>query len=141
MNIGTAEFGNGTTTIHQQIAATELRTTVDRITIVQSDTDAGGYDTGAFGSTGTVVAGKALLIACERLRERILTRAVRSSGRGAQIDDLSPDGVETSHAASISRRYSKVARSPLTVATTGHRARSRSTFTVFALPSTRTPAG
>lgn len=97
VTIGTAEFGNGTTTIHQQIAATELRTTVDRISIVQSDTDAGGYDTGAFGSTGTVVAGKALLIACERLRERILTRAARLSGRAAQIDDLSPDGVETSH--------------------------------------------
>ena len=44
--IGTAEFGNGTTTQHAQIAATTLGTTVSRVHIVQSDTDRTGYDTG-----------------------------------------------------------------------------------------------
>ena len=51
---GTAEFGNGTSTVHCQLAATALRTTVDRIRFRQSDTANGGHDTGAFGSTGTV---------------------------------------------------------------------------------------
>jgi putative selenate reductase molybdopterin-binding subunit len=75
LSVGTAEFGNGTTTVHQQLAATALGTTPDRITIRQSDTDATTYDTGAFGSTGVVVAGAATLQAAARLRELIEQRA------------------------------------------------------------------
>jgi putative selenate reductase molybdopterin-binding subunit len=70
--IGTAEFGNGTTTQHSQIAATLLGTTVSHIHVVQSDTDRTGYDTGAFASTGTSVASKAVCLAAEALRDRIL---------------------------------------------------------------------
>ena len=65
--VGTAEFGNGTTTVHQQIAATVLGTTIDNIQVLSSDTDHGGHDTGAYGSTGTVVAGRATQLACEAL--------------------------------------------------------------------------
>ena len=50
--IGTAEFGNGTTTVHGQIVASVLGSTVSRVRIVQSDTDKTGYDTGAFASAG-----------------------------------------------------------------------------------------
>jgi len=39
LGVGTAEFGNGTTTVHGQIAATALATTPARIRILQSDTD------------------------------------------------------------------------------------------------------
>jgi len=70
--VGTAEFGNGSTTVHAQIAADALGTTPDRITIRQSDTDVVRHDTGAFGSTGVVVAGKAVLHAARDLRARIL---------------------------------------------------------------------
>jgi len=70
--IGTAEFGNGTTTVHGQIAASALGSTLSRIRIVQSDTDSTGYDTGAFASAGTVVAGNAVRLASEALREKIL---------------------------------------------------------------------
>jgi CO/xanthine dehydrogenase Mo-binding subunit len=69
--VGTAEFGNGTTTVHAQIAADELGTTPDRIVIRQSDTDLVAHDTGAFGSTGVVVAGKAVLFAARALRAKI----------------------------------------------------------------------
>ncbi len=69
--VGTAEFGNGTTTVHAQLVASALETTVDRISIRQSDTDAVAYDTGAFGSAGVVVAGKALLAAALSLKELI----------------------------------------------------------------------
>lgn len=71
IGVGTAEFGNGTTTVHAQLVATALGTTVDRIRIRQSDTDATGYDTGAFGSAGVVVAGKALLAAALSLKDLI----------------------------------------------------------------------
>jgi len=48
------EFGNGTSTVHRQIAATALATTVDQIRLLQSDTAHGGHDTGAYGSAGTL---------------------------------------------------------------------------------------
>ena len=73
--VGTAEFGNGSTTVHAQIAADALGTTLDRITIRQADTDAVRHDTGAFGSTGVVVAGKAVLHAARGLRAHILALA------------------------------------------------------------------
>ena len=38
VRVGTAEFGNGTTTVHTQIAATVLGVEPDRITVRQSDT-------------------------------------------------------------------------------------------------------
>ncbi|MDB5513719.1 MAG: dehydrogenase, partial [Tardiphaga sp.] len=65
--VGTAEFGNGTSTVHRQIAATALATTVDQIKLLQSDTANGGHDTGAYGSAGTFVAGLATSVAAENL--------------------------------------------------------------------------
>jgi putative selenate reductase molybdopterin-binding subunit len=67
LTVGTAEFGNGTATVHRQIAATVLATTVDQIRLRQSDTAHGGHDTGAYGSTGTFVAGLATQHAAENL--------------------------------------------------------------------------
>jgi putative selenate reductase molybdopterin-binding subunit len=71
LTVGTAEFGNGTSTVHRQIAATVLGTTVERIGLRQSDTAHGGHDTGAYGSTGTFVAGRATQAAAEALAESI----------------------------------------------------------------------
>jgi CO/xanthine dehydrogenase Mo-binding subunit/aerobic-type carbon monoxide dehydrogenase small subunit (CoxS/CutS family) len=67
LTVGTAEFGNGTSTVHRQIAASALATTVDQIRLRQSDTAHGGHDTGAYGSTGTFVAGLATQRAAEKL--------------------------------------------------------------------------
>ncbi|MGF6885782.1 CO/xanthine dehydrogenase Mo-binding subunit/aerobic-type carbon monoxide dehydrogenase small subunit (CoxS/CutS family) [Nocardia sp. GAS34] len=78
--VGTAEFGNGTTTVHRQIAAQELATDADRIAIRQSDTDVVRHDTGAFGSTGTVVAGKATLYASSALAETLCEVAAEHLG-------------------------------------------------------------
>jgi CO/xanthine dehydrogenase Mo-binding subunit/aerobic-type carbon monoxide dehydrogenase small subunit (CoxS/CutS family) len=91
LTVGTAEFGNGTTTVHCQIAATVLRTAIDRIRILQSDTAHGGHDTGAYGSTGTVVAGRATELAADALRDRIIAFAGRNSAiSGWQLES---DGV------------------------------------------------
>jgi CO/xanthine dehydrogenase Mo-binding subunit/aerobic-type carbon monoxide dehydrogenase small subunit (CoxS/CutS family) len=79
--VGTAEFGNGTSTVHRQIAADALGTTVDRIVTRQSDSDHGiGHDTGAFGSTGTVVAGLAVQRAAEALRGELMAFAEMQTG-------------------------------------------------------------
>ncbi|MHB0768852.1 molybdopterin-dependent oxidoreductase [Bradyrhizobium sp. 1.29L] len=75
LTVGTAEFGNGTSTVHLQIAATTLATTVDRIRLRQSDTAHGGHDTGAYGSAGTFVAGKATHAAAMQLATELKAAA------------------------------------------------------------------
>jgi CO/xanthine dehydrogenase Mo-binding subunit/aerobic-type carbon monoxide dehydrogenase small subunit (CoxS/CutS family) len=92
VGVGTSEFGNGTTTVHTQIVSSVLGTTVDRVRIRQSDTDAAPYDTGAFGSAGIVVAGKALYSAAEALKATILRAASELAGEWTQ-GHLEPDGV------------------------------------------------
>jgi CO/xanthine dehydrogenase Mo-binding subunit len=93
--VGTAEFGNGTTTVHKQIAAAALNTSPRRIRMVQSDTDRTGYDTGAYGSTGTVVAGKATHHGAAGLAAELLDLAAEIAGCGRQACALGPDGVTT----------------------------------------------
>lgn len=72
LRVGTAEFGNGTSTVHRQIAATVLDAAPERLELWAADTDAVRHDTGAFASAGTVVAGKALFGACTALRRRMI---------------------------------------------------------------------
>jgi putative selenate reductase molybdopterin-binding subunit len=85
LTVGTAEFGNGTATVHRQIAASALGCLVDQIHLRQSDTANGGHDTGAYGSAGTFVAGNATLDAAQKLAAAIQAndgtrRATGSSG-------------------------------------------------------------
>jgi CO/xanthine dehydrogenase Mo-binding subunit len=71
LTVGTAEFGNGTSTVHRQIAASALATTVDRISLRQSDTAHGGHDTGAYGSAGIFVAGNATQAAAKAMADEL----------------------------------------------------------------------
>jgi CO/xanthine dehydrogenase Mo-binding subunit/aerobic-type carbon monoxide dehydrogenase small subunit (CoxS/CutS family) len=95
IGVGTSEFGNGTTTVHTQIASSVLGTSAESIRVRQSDTDAAKYDTGAFGSAGIVVAGKALHAAALALKADILRIAAELAGIGplAADGELSRDGV------------------------------------------------
>lgn len=93
IRVGTAEFGNGTTTVHAQLAATALDADVRRIVIRQSDTDLVGHDTGAFGSTGIVVAGRASYAAALALRARMLDRAAKLTGTVPGEGELVSEGV------------------------------------------------
>jgi CO/xanthine dehydrogenase Mo-binding subunit/aerobic-type carbon monoxide dehydrogenase small subunit (CoxS/CutS family) len=91
--IGTAEFGNGTTTVHQQIVSSVLNSTASRVRVIQSDTDSTGYDTGAFASAGTVVAGNAVRLAAEALRDRMLTFASKNYSVGRDACRLDHDAI------------------------------------------------
>jgi putative selenate reductase molybdopterin-binding subunit len=71
VGVGSAEFGNGTATVHVQIAAEELGVDPARVRLHSSDTDAAAYDTGAYGSTGTVVAGMAVAEAARAVRAAV----------------------------------------------------------------------
>lgn len=94
LDSGIAEFGNGSSTVHVQIAAEALATTADRIRLRQADTSLLTHDTGAFASTGTVVGGMAVARAASSLRDMILDAAARRGlepGRcrltGEAVDD------------------------------------------------------
>jgi CO/xanthine dehydrogenase Mo-binding subunit/aerobic-type carbon monoxide dehydrogenase small subunit (CoxS/CutS family) len=78
--VGSSEFGNGTVTTELQVAAQLLNCTTDRIGISNADTDKAPYDTGTFGSVGTMIPAKAVALAAEALRERIVEVASRVSG-------------------------------------------------------------
>ena len=91
--VGTAEFGNGTSTVHRQIAASALATTVDRIHLKQSDTAHGGHDTGAYGSAGTFVAGSATQMAAENLADDLRAFAAVHGGDDPRNWSLENDAV------------------------------------------------
>jgi len=88
VRVGTAEFGNGTSTVHVQFAAHLLGVAARDVRLVQSDTGRVAYDTGAFGSTGTVVAGLATERACRALRARLLAFAEAELGLPAASAEL-----------------------------------------------------
>ncbi|MCC2032900.1 molybdopterin-dependent oxidoreductase [Microbacterium allomyrinae] len=92
LSVGTAEFGNGTSTVLRQIAATVLEASEDRIALRASDTDLVAHDTGAFASAGVTGAGKALTAACLQLKERMLETARRMTG--ADAAHLAAGGVQ-----------------------------------------------
>jgi putative selenate reductase molybdopterin-binding subunit len=94
VRVGTAEFGNGTTTVHTQIVAGVLGTEPERVRIHQSDTDQVGHDTGAFGSAGSVVAGTAVHRAATELRVAVLAAAERMGGIRPEQARLGPEGVQ-----------------------------------------------
>ncbi|MGE3286045.1 MAG: molybdopterin-dependent oxidoreductase [Pseudonocardia sp.] len=96
VRVGTAEFGNGTSTVHVQLAAAALGAQPGQVRLHQSDTDAVGHDTGAFGSAGSVVAGLAVQDAALALADRLRAAAAEHlvcgcSGAAAHV--LTPDGV------------------------------------------------
>lgn len=75
--VGSTEMGNGSVTSHRQIAAAILGSRAEDIAIINADTDQTPYDTGTFASTGTVVAGKAVALVAEALRDNILEFVTR----------------------------------------------------------------
>lgn len=74
IGVGSAEFGNGSATVHVQLVAEELGVPVGSVRLRSSDTDAASYDTGAYGSTGSVVAGGAVAAAARSLRGLLAAR-------------------------------------------------------------------
>ncbi|WP_279104460.1 molybdopterin-dependent oxidoreductase [Gordonia paraffinivorans] len=92
VGVGTCEFGNGTTTVHTQIVATALATDVSRVSLHHGDTGAAAYDTGAFASAGTTVAGKAVHAASLALRDALVDAAGRLTGADPAEIRMGPDG-------------------------------------------------
>ncbi|MFT4041825.1 MAG: molybdopterin-dependent oxidoreductase [Gordonia sp. (in: high G+C Gram-positive bacteria)] len=92
VGVGTSEFGNGTTTVHTQIVTTVVGTAPSRIRLHNGDTDGARYDTGAFASAGTTVAGKAVYGAAQALRAALLDAASALTASAPADIRLTADG-------------------------------------------------
>ncbi|MFT3944190.1 MAG: molybdopterin-dependent oxidoreductase [Ancrocorticia sp.] len=95
LHVGTAEFGNGTSTVLRQIASTVFGVPHERLELRAADTDNVQHDTGAFASAGITVAGKALHAACLALRGKMLDAAARLTDSEPSFCEVRPDGVST----------------------------------------------
>jgi putative selenate reductase molybdopterin-binding subunit len=91
--VGSTEMGNGIVTAHRQIAACHLEARADQIDIINADTDLTPYDTGTFASTGTVVAGQAVGLTAQALRDNILDYAARKTATDPSTWRLEHDSV------------------------------------------------
>ena len=118
---GTSEFGNGISTAIKQVAASIVGVRAQDVALINADTDRTPYDTGTFASTGTVVAGKAVHLAAEAMRDDIIDFAARHTGIDREkcrldtdavicgnlripLSELHAAGAKVSHRFSVSRR-------------------------------------
>jgi CO/xanthine dehydrogenase Mo-binding subunit/aerobic-type carbon monoxide dehydrogenase small subunit (CoxS/CutS family) len=118
---GSSEMGNGITTAHKQIAAAVVGVRAADVAIINADTDRTPYDTGTFASTGTVVAGKAVLATAEAMKTDILDFACRHTGvvidecrldndavvcgnKRVTLSELHAAGAKVNHRFTVSRR-------------------------------------
>jgi carbon-monoxide dehydrogenase large subunit len=81
--LGIATMGQGHETTMAQICADGLGVPIERISVLHGSTDLMPYGVGTFGSRGTVMAGNAVHLACQKLREKMLALAGRYLQRDA----------------------------------------------------------
>jgi carbon-monoxide dehydrogenase large subunit len=75
--LGITSLGQGHETTMAQICADGLGAPIENITVFHGNTDLMPFGVGTFGSRGTVMAGNAIHLACQKLREKILAIAAR----------------------------------------------------------------
>ncbi len=78
--LGIATLGQGHETTMAQICADSLGVPIESIAVLHGSTDLMPYGFGTFGSRGTVMAGNAVHLACQNLREKLLGIAGRHLG-------------------------------------------------------------
>jgi putative selenate reductase molybdopterin-binding subunit len=93
LSVGSTEMGNGSVTSHRQMAAEVLGSAASDIEIINADTDLTPYDTGTFASTGTVVAGQAVVLTAAALRDNILAFAAQYTASNLKKWRFEGDGV------------------------------------------------
>ena len=69
--IGAADMGTGCDTILAQMAAEYMDCDVDNVVVFGADTDVSPYDSGSYASSTTYVTGKAVEMACAKLKTQL----------------------------------------------------------------------
>ncbi len=75
LTTGVPDTGTGSSTVFAQIAAQTLGVAADRVRVSSGDTDLAPYDQGAHSSRTTYVAGGAVRVAAQNLKEKLLEEA------------------------------------------------------------------
>ena len=78
--IGAADMGTGCDTILAQMVAECMDCSVDDVAVFGADTDASPYDSGSYASSTTYVTGKAVELACEKLKKKLCAIAAGMLG-------------------------------------------------------------
>lgn len=69
--IGAADMGTGCDTILAQMVAEHMDCDVDQVAVFGADTDASPYDSGSYASSTTYITGKAVELACGKLKKQM----------------------------------------------------------------------
>ena len=85
---GAADTGTGSYTILQQIVAEEFQLPLDRVQVVQGDTDTASWEVGAGGSRLTHMAGQATLLAVQELKDALIALAAKQMGQDTDTVQL-----------------------------------------------------
>lgn len=89
LQVGATEIGQGSDTVFAQMVAEVLGISVDMVhVIVEHDTDVTPFDTGAYASRQSYVAGAAVKKAATEVREKVLAIVKRKTGLNADCLDL-----------------------------------------------------
>ena len=88
--MGSAAVGQGIETIMAQIAGDALEVPFDRITVLHGSTSHVTKGFGSYHSRSTVMGGSAILVAAEKLKEKI--RAAAAAKLGCSAADVVLDG-------------------------------------------------
>jgi carbon-monoxide dehydrogenase large subunit len=102
--LGTHNHGQGHATSMAQILASKLGIPVDRIEIIEGDTDNVPYGTGTFGSRRIAVGGSALAVAADKIIEKgrlIAAHLLEASERDIQFASGRFSVTGTNHAVGI----------------------------------------
>ena len=95
---GGSDLGTGLDTITAKVTAETLCMSMDRIAVVSGDTDASGFDTGAYASSGTYYSGNASLAAAVNLKNKIIAEAALQMGEKQENLHLEHPGFVVSKA-------------------------------------------
>ncbi|HVA72850.1 MAG TPA: 4-hydroxybenzoyl-CoA reductase subunit alpha [Candidatus Limnocylindrales bacterium] len=101
---GASEIGQGSDTMHVQIAAETLGVRADRIKLVAADTELTPIDLGSYSSRVTFMAGNACLNAAKDMRDQILAAVAKKFGCAAE--ELEAKGGHISHRSDSSKSLS-----------------------------------
>ncbi|MGL4988160.1 MAG: xanthine dehydrogenase family protein molybdopterin-binding subunit, partial [Cetobacterium sp.] len=85
--VGVTDMGQGSDTVLSQIAAEILNVPMNKISIHSADTDISPYDPGAYASSGTYVTGNAVIIAANKMKDKIIKGA-------SEMFKISPEKIE-----------------------------------------------
>jgi xanthine dehydrogenase molybdenum-binding subunit len=107
---GASEIGQGSETVLAQIAAEELGVPLDRVRVLNDDTEIRPWDVGVHASRTTFIGGNSARIAARKAREKLLAAAVEQIGVPAEELDIRQGMIVRASDGEVLKELAKVIR-------------------------------